>query len=62
MDADQVVKIIDVMLAASNTISRANGLLARARAGEEITDADIDALVAESDIKRRAFDEAQPNG
>jgi len=62
MDPNQVVKIIDVMLAATNAFTRANDLLARARAGEEVTDAEIDALVAESDAKRAAFDAAAGDG
>ncbi|MDH3466186.1 MAG: hypothetical protein OES26_09810 [Gammaproteobacteria bacterium] len=62
MDENQMVKIIDVMLAATNTFTRANELLARARAGQPVTDADIDALIADSDAKRSAFDEAAGNG
>jgi hypothetical protein len=55
---DQIIKIMDIAIAAMGTVTRANDLLERARAGEPISDADIDDLVAESDTRRAAFNQA----
>lgn len=57
-----IIQILDVAIAAANTITRANDLLQRAQAGEEIGENEIAALVRVSEEKRRAFDEAAGNG
>jgi hypothetical protein len=60
MSATAAIALIDMALAAIEVATRANALLAKARAeGRDVTDAEVQALINENKTKRAAWDEAK---
>jgi len=56
---DGLLKVLDIAIGAMNVATRANELISKARAEDrDVTQAELDDLVAESDRRRDEWDNA----